>query len=80
MIDADKDGVVSYQDFREKIWNLRWFIEPAKVTTGAAPIVVAQSMEEVCETREFELTFIDAILGDTLGRDRMRRRRTILLE
>lgn len=48
MIDADKDGVVSFQDFREKIWNLRWFIEPAQAakiaTTTIAP---AQSMEEV---------------------------------
>jgi hypothetical protein len=29
MMDADRDGVVSYDDFKSKIWNLRWFIQPS---------------------------------------------------
>eukprot|EP01126_Amoeba_proteus_P037025 TRINITY_DN3793_c0_g1_i9.p1 TRINITY_DN3793_c0_g1~~TRINITY_DN3793_c0_g1_i9.p1 ORF type:complete len:580 (-),score=97.96 TRINITY_DN3793_c0_g1_i9:456-2195(-) len=30
MLDNDRDGVISYDDFRTKIWNLRWLIEPSK--------------------------------------------------
>eukprot|EP01127_Copromyxa_protea_P009635 TRINITY_DN2286_c0_g2_i1.p1 TRINITY_DN2286_c0_g2~~TRINITY_DN2286_c0_g2_i1.p1 ORF type:complete len:696 (-),score=129.69 TRINITY_DN2286_c0_g2_i1:87-1940(-) len=45
MIDHDKDGVVSYDDFRQKIWNLRWFIEPQQGTTVTS-LAPAQSMEE----------------------------------
>eukprot|EP01127_Copromyxa_protea_P009634 TRINITY_DN2286_c0_g1_i1.p1 TRINITY_DN2286_c0_g1~~TRINITY_DN2286_c0_g1_i1.p1 ORF type:complete len:630 (-),score=143.30 TRINITY_DN2286_c0_g1_i1:140-1813(-) len=47
MIDHDRDGVVSYDDFRQKIWNLRWFIEPQTVgTTTSQVATTAQSMEE----------------------------------
>jgi len=28
MMDADRDGVISFEDFKTKIWNLRWFIDP----------------------------------------------------
>lgn len=39
MMDADRDGVVSYDDFKSKIWNLRWFIQPAKpVAEEASPV------------------------------------------
>eukprot|EP01126_Amoeba_proteus_P013961 TRINITY_DN1601_c0_g1_i2.p1 TRINITY_DN1601_c0_g1~~TRINITY_DN1601_c0_g1_i2.p1 ORF type:complete len:617 (+),score=115.58 TRINITY_DN1601_c0_g1_i2:63-1913(+) len=30
MLDHDRDGAISYDDFRAKIWNLRWFVEPSK--------------------------------------------------
>lgn len=68
MIDADKDGVVSFQDFSEKIWNLRWFIEPAQAakiaTTTVAP---AQSMEEVSDNN-FTLQLSRLLFGDSTGR------------
>ena len=35
MLDADRDGIVSFDDFRTKIWNLRWFIDTSGNNTNA---------------------------------------------
>lgn len=48
MMDADRDGVVSYDDFKSKIWNLRWFIQPAKpVAEEASPVQVRIEIVEL---------------------------------
>eukprot|EP01126_Amoeba_proteus_P065413 TRINITY_DN929_c0_g2_i24.p1 TRINITY_DN929_c0_g2~~TRINITY_DN929_c0_g2_i24.p1 ORF type:complete len:426 (+),score=83.73 TRINITY_DN929_c0_g2_i24:1129-2406(+) len=48
MLDHDRDGVISYDDFRAKIWNLRWFIEPAKTVQPIKSVTSLTGLSPEC--------------------------------